>query len=84
MVEMQILEKIMNAQLTEAHFEALLEIVDRMHDAAAVDGMASVSTMDKREMIGWLDDIIYTAAETIRELEDSLHSPTTEKNWSDN
>ncbi len=83
MLDMRILEKIMTDQLTEAHFEALLAIMDRLHDAAAVDQLAHVSTMDAQQILGWLDDIIFTAEETMRELQARQAQDET-RAWSDN
>jgi hypothetical protein len=69
MFEMQNLRKLMVERYTEAHFEALLQMFDRLHDAAVLDTLPEVSTLDAQTMIGWLDDFIFTAQETIRELE---------------
>ncbi|MFP4321937.1 MAG: hypothetical protein ACLFTK_05730 [Anaerolineales bacterium] len=82
MIDMRILEKIMAEQLTAEHFEALLAIMDRLHDAAAVDQLHRVSTLDTQQILGWLDDIIFTAEETMRELQG--HALTDETPWSDN
>jgi len=69
MVDMQMLYKMLNEQYTEETFEALLQLMDALHDAAAVGELNQVSPLEAREVIGWLDDIIYTAEETIRELQ---------------
>lgn len=83
MVDMQLLNKMLAEQYTEANFEALLQIMDRLHDAAAVGDLKNVSPLDAREVIGWLDDIIYTAEETIRELQ-AGRDANEFKVWSDN
>jgi gluconate kinase len=69
MIEMHTLRKLLVEKYTEAHFEVLLQIMDQLHDAATVNNLAAITPLTTREMIGWLDDIIYTAEETIRELE---------------
>jgi hypothetical protein len=84
MTDMQILEKMLTELCTEAHFEVLLQIVDRLHDAAAADRLETVTPMNAREVIGWLDDIIYTAEETIRELQATLEANETYRTWADN
>ncbi|HLA45116.1 MAG TPA: hypothetical protein VJZ27_16845 [Aggregatilineales bacterium] len=83
MVDMQILSKLLTEQYTEANFEALLQIMDRLHDAAAIGDLKSVSPLDAREMIGWLDDLVFTAEETIRELQSSIEASEF-RAWSDN
>lgn len=83
MFDMQLFEKIMNGQLDEAHFEALLQIMDALHDAAAAGQLGEVSPLSKRDVIGWLDDIIFTAEETIRELQ-GVHRTDNGQLWSDN
>lgn len=84
MVEMQLLEKMMTEQFTEIHFEALLGIMDQLHMAAAAGKLNKLSPMDVRDVIGWLDDIIYTAEETIRELENALPDTNNTPHWLDN
>jgi len=84
MIEMNTLHKLMVEKFTEQHFEVMLQLVDRLHDAAAVDNLEAVTQMDVRTIIGWLDDIIFTAEETIRELQGTLHPANLEREWSDN
>lgn len=78
MIEMHTLRKLLVEQYTEAHFEALLQIMDQLHDAATVNNLSAISPLTARELIGWLDDIIFTAEETIRELEANLNATRTE------
>ena len=84
MTNMHVLRKMMAEQYTEAHFEAILQMIDRLHDAAALEDVQSVSLMDKRTIIGWLDDIIFTAEETIRELQESRETVNELQGWSKN
>jgi hypothetical protein len=55
---------------TEAWFERLFQAMDRLHDEASAGRLSSVSPVPAAEMIGWLEDIIYTAQETIMEIRD--------------
>lgn len=84
MMDMQLFEKIMNGHMDEAHFEALLQVMDALHDAAAVGTLNDVSPLSKRDVIGWLDDIIFTAEETIRELQGLHRANNSTAQWSDN
>lgn len=88
MIEMHTLRKLVTEQFfTEAHFEAMLQLVDRLHDAAAVGKLETATPLDARTVIGWLDDIIFTAEETIRELQamSSQQEPADEfEGWSGN
>lgn len=43
--------------------------LDRLHDLASEGRLAEVSELTADEMRSWLEDIIYTARETIREIE---------------
>lgn len=83
-MNMQNLNKLLMEHCTEAHFEALLQMIDRLHDAAAADCLETVSPVDPREILGWLDDIIYTAEETVREIQASLAVNEAGRTWSDN
>lgn len=69
MTNMNELRKMLVEKLTEAHFEAQLQLLDRVHDAATLGTLNDVTELDKRTLIGWLDDLIFTAEETIREIE---------------
>lgn len=71
---MQFLQHMLTEQYTEDHFEALLQLIDRLHDAAAAGKLGEVSPMDAREIAGWLDDIIFTAEETLRELQENAYA----------
>lgn len=55
-------------------FEGLFEVMDRLHDAASAGMLPDVTDLDPAEVIGWLQDLVFTANETIREIE----SPTPE------
>jgi len=67
---MQILSQMLTDQYTNAHFEALLQIIDRLHDAAAAGDLNQVSPLSTHEVISRLDDIIFTAEEAQYELQE--------------
>jgi len=48
--------------------EALLLRLDRLHDYAAAGQLDCVTSLSPAELHGWLEDIVYTARETLREL----------------
>lgn len=58
----------MPEQITEATLETILQTVDRLHDAAHAGRLLGVSPMSWQEIQGWLEDIVFTAEETLREL----------------
>lgn len=49
-------------------FETLFAAIDRLHDEVSAKDSGPVSRMAPADMIGWLEDIIFTAQETIAEL----------------
>ncbi len=62
--------RILQALFTDARFESIFNAMDRLHDAASSGKLAEVTNLSADEVIGWLQDIAYTANETIRELKD--------------
>jgi len=52
----------------EAWFEMVFQAMDRLHDMASNGCLDATLRTDPAEMVGWLEDIIYTAQETIFEL----------------
>lgn len=85
MFDLQILRKMVEEQCTEAHLEVILQMIDALHDAAVVGDVKSVSPLDARTIIGWLDDIIFTAEETIRELQEARQETVpTPGGWTNN
>ncbi len=71
--------KIMQNRVTECHLETVLATLDRLHDATMADTLDAVSNLSAEDVVGWLEDIIYTAQETLKEMgmEASLTSDTT-------
>ena len=61
--------RILQALFTDMRFESIFNAVDRLHDAASSGKLAEVTNLSPEEIVGWLRDIVYTANETIRELE---------------
>jgi hypothetical protein len=50
------------------HFERMLAILDRLHDAAFKQELSKITTLDAEAVIGWLDDVMFVCEETIKEL----------------
>lgn len=53
---------------TENNLAELFEALDELHSAASDGQLNTVTTMNKRELVALLKDVIYTAQETIQEL----------------
>lgn len=49
-------------------FEAIFVALDELHDDVCAGRLNTLSGMALEEMVGWLDDIVYTAQETIVEI----------------
>lgn len=61
-----------NLQLlyNDARLSALFDALDELHSAASDGNVHAVTTLSSAEMIAWLRDLMYTAQETIEEIED--------------
>lgn len=70
---------VLQNRLTECHLETVMATLDRLHDATTTDTLAAVSNLSAEDVVGWLEDIIYTAQETLKEMgvEAPLTSDTT-------
>jgi predicted metal-dependent HD superfamily phosphohydrolase len=55
--------------LNDSRLAAALEAIDDLHDSAADGTLSSTTSMSKRELVCWLRDLVYTAQETINEIE---------------
>jgi hypothetical protein len=53
----------------ETHLNSLLDALDELHEAASEGDVNAVTTMSKADLMGLLRDIIYTAQETMVEIE---------------
>jgi len=67
--------KILQNRLTACHLETVLATLDRIHEATATDTLDAVSNLSAEEVVGWLEDIIYTAQETLKEM--GVETPST-------
>ena len=64
--------RILQALFTDMRFESLFNAIDRLHDAASSGKIGEVTNLSTDEVVGWLRDIVYTANETINELENPV------------
>ncbi len=55
--------------VTEARLAALFQALDELHSAASEERLHTLTTMNKVELLGWLHEFVYTAQETIAEIE---------------
>lgn len=55
--------------LTDAGLAAMFEVFDDLHDAAAEGTLDHLTAINRRELVGWLRELVYTAQETIAEIE---------------
>jgi hypothetical protein len=62
--------RILQALFTDARFESIFNALDRLHDAASDGKLSEVTNLPADQVVGWLQDIVYTATETIREIEE--------------
>ena len=51
--------------------EELVLRLDLLHDYASAGRLDEATTLSRAELRGWLEDIIYTARETLREIDGS-------------
>jgi hypothetical protein len=56
----------------EVWFENVFQALDQLHDDMSLGCLQTVSPLAAAEMVGWLEDIIYTARETISEIQANL------------
>jgi hypothetical protein len=60
----------------EAWFETLFLALDKLHDVVSEQRVSQVSPVAPTDMVGWLEDIIYTAQEAIVEIRTNLPDET--------
>ncbi len=53
----------------DARLRDLADALDALHTAAGEDALESVTSLSNAELLGWLREVIYTAQETICELD---------------
>lgn len=54
---------------TDDRFHSIFRSVDRLHDVVCEGKLEQVTNLSREEVIGWLQDIMYTVSETIREIQ---------------
>ncbi|MDX2161867.1 MAG: hypothetical protein SF162_11125 [bacterium] len=59
----------------ETRLEHVLETLDELHDAASDGKIARLTSLSKRELLEMLHELIYTAEQTVAELEDQVGEP---------
>lgn len=58
----------LRAPYDAAWFEMMFLALDRLHDDVSAGRPDNVSSLGPAEMVGWLEEIIYTAQEAITEI----------------
>ena len=53
----------------DARIRDLYDVLDTLHSAASDGALPSVTSMSTAELVDWLRELIYTAQETIAEVE---------------
>lgn len=46
----------------------LMDALDRLHTAASEGQLQAATSLSRRELAAWLNEVVYTAQETLREL----------------
>lgn len=66
-----------NIQLlyNDARLATLFEALDELHSAASEGQLQKITGLNSVELVGWLREFVYTAQETIVELEDQDGNP---------
>jgi hypothetical protein len=55
--------------LSDAGLAAMYEVFDNLHSAASEGELHTLTALNNRELVGWLRELVYTAQETITEIE---------------
>jgi hypothetical protein len=67
------LELVLNKQLHDDYsaqaMEELFLRLDRLHDYASAGRLEEVTPLSRAELQGWLEELIYTARETLKEMD---------------
>ncbi len=58
---------------TDARLNALFDVLDDLHSAASAGSVNKLTSLSNTELKSWLREFVYTAQETIAEIES--HSP---------
>ncbi|MGQ9887600.1 MAG: hypothetical protein ACUVSX_03830 [Aggregatilineales bacterium] len=54
---------------TDPRLVAAFDLLDELHTAASEDRLSSFTPMSASEIVGWLREFVYTAQETLLEIE---------------
>ena len=55
--------------ITDARLADMFAVFDDLHDAASEGELQDVTGLDNRELVSWLQELVFTAQETITEIE---------------
>ncbi len=53
---------------TDVELEDVFQMLDELHTAASEGTLHMATTLNKRDLLAWLQEVIYTAEETIAEI----------------
>jgi hypothetical protein len=56
-------------RLSDARMAAVFEVFDDLHTAASEGQLEALTSLNNRELVGWLRELMFTAQETISEIE---------------
>jgi hypothetical protein len=61
----------LNLQLlyNDARLQGLFGALDELHSAASDGMLHTLTTLNQAELVGWLHELVYTAEQTIDEIE---------------
>lgn len=60
--------EVVQSKIGEVQLESILKTLDRIHEAAANQQLSEATSLDAEALVGWLEDIIFTAQEAITEV----------------
>ncbi len=61
--------KILHLPDTATRLGVVLDLLDELHSLASEDNLSALGNIAKSELVDWLRDVIYTAEETIAEIQ---------------
>ncbi len=65
------LNKTLQLLYTDGRLFDLIDVLDQLHTAASEGYLHNLTTLDTSELLEVLQDLVYTAQETISEIEDA-------------
>ena len=71
LIELALLERIRRDYSAEGMEELFLRL-DLLHDYASAGRLRDVTPLSREELRGWLEELIYTARETLREMDGKI------------